>query len=523
MKQKSFTLIELLVVIGIIALLSAIILPNYRVGEKEFALQRSASKLAQDLRRAQEMAMSAKEYPGAPETFRGGYGIYLNISEPYRYILFADLDNDQIFDSGETVETLELEKKVIISNLFPSSPLNVVFIPPDPQVFISGGNEGRITLALETDLTKTRFVIVNKAGLVYITGEEDQCDSTADCDDGNLCTNDWCERAGDSDSICHNDPLADGTDCGDCRECQSGVCTTLCQGTESSCECISDFCIDCSVYYGEECGYGACTSTEKPSWSCSGGSCVYSCYEDPVNCGGVCYGVPDNTQVPGCDGLCQACQSGSCGVANVDTDPGNDCSAADCYTGNCNGSGACGYYTDNQQHNCSTCYACDASGNCTARTVDGSSATALGCTEGDEECRRCNAGTCTYYTSDQHDCAEGYICNAAGVCEEEEVACGGTKWGGYCWYVGGVEVSCTTVCEAHGGNVGTCQENDNGSCALHEAMGVDCLSCWSTSLAAAPAMMQWGTTWICASRKAGSSGSCNATLYKHQRLCACQE
>lgn len=166
MKQKSFTLIELLVVIGIITLLSAIILPNYRTGQTQFALQRSASKLAQDLRRAGEMAMSAKEFSGAPGTFKGGYGIYLNISEPNHYVLFADLDNDRIFDSGEGVETLELEKKVIINNLSPGSPLNVVFTPPDPQVFISGGNEATIILSLETDLTKTKTILVNKAGLI---------------------------------------------------------------------------------------------------------------------------------------------------------------------------------------------------------------------------------------------------------------------------------------------------------------------------------------------------------------------
>ena len=80
----------------------------------------------------------------------------------------------------------------------------------------------------------------------------------------------------------------------------------------------------------------------------------------------VCYGIADNTQVPGCNGTCQACQSGSCGVANAGTDPGNKCGTTGCLTGVCRGGTAvCGYYTSGQ-HGCSICYQCGSSGHCTA-------------------------------------------------------------------------------------------------------------------------------------------------------------
>ena len=163
--SKSFTLVELLVAVGIIILLTALVLPDYRAGERQFALQRSASKLAQDLRRAEEMAMSAKEPPTAPDTFKGAYGINFQTNSS-NYILFADLDNDQIYDSGEEIETLPLEKKVKISNLSPASPLTISFTPPDPTVNINPSDSlASITL---TNNGQTKIIKVNKVGLIYV-------------------------------------------------------------------------------------------------------------------------------------------------------------------------------------------------------------------------------------------------------------------------------------------------------------------------------------------------------------------
>ena len=79
----------------------------------------------------------------------------------------------------------------------------------------------------------------------------------------------------------------------------------------------------------------------------------------------VCYGIADNTQVPGCNEVCQACQTGACGVATAGTDCGT------CVK--CNASGVCNnYYGSGTQDTtvpgtCSaTHYRCNGSGNCTA-------------------------------------------------------------------------------------------------------------------------------------------------------------
>ena len=108
-KNNGFTLVEILVVIVIIMILTLVALPYFLQAGKQFALSRSAHKLAQDIRRAQEMSMSAKEFGGGVPP--GGYGIYFP-NDSHNYILFADLDGGQDYDgSGEAAEEIFLEER----------------------------------------------------------------------------------------------------------------------------------------------------------------------------------------------------------------------------------------------------------------------------------------------------------------------------------------------------------------------------------------------------------------------------
>ena len=59
--DRGFTLMELIVVTFIIGLMGALLLTNYKQGEKEFALTRSAYLVSQGIAKAQEMSISAQE------------------------------------------------------------------------------------------------------------------------------------------------------------------------------------------------------------------------------------------------------------------------------------------------------------------------------------------------------------------------------------------------------------------------------------------------------------------------------
>jgi len=165
-KQKGFSLIELLTVMAIMGLIAAIVLPNYFLTQKRLALGRSAEKLVHDIKRAQGMAMSAKEITSCPAGYKYGYGVYFSSSTPGSYQIFADCDanGDYASPPDQVVETINFEKWITISNLIPASPLRVVFTPPLPSVIINP-NSSTTTITI-TNGAESKSITVNKAGLV---------------------------------------------------------------------------------------------------------------------------------------------------------------------------------------------------------------------------------------------------------------------------------------------------------------------------------------------------------------------
>lgn len=163
MKPKGFTLIEMLIVISIIIILTSITVPIYQGSKKQLAIQRAVNKLAQDIRRAEEMAMGVKEFKGSFPS--GGYGIYFNT--PDRYTLFADSNSNEQYDgAGELVEDIFFETGVQISQLSPASPLTIVFIPPDPTTRINSGvSPAAILLKIDNSTTSVKVL---PTGLIFI-------------------------------------------------------------------------------------------------------------------------------------------------------------------------------------------------------------------------------------------------------------------------------------------------------------------------------------------------------------------
>jgi len=165
MRNKGFTLLEIIVVTSIIIILSTVFILNYRTGEKQFALRRSAHQLAQAIRDVEEKAMSSQEFEDGsldPVFPKGGYGIQIEEGSG-SYVMFADCDgdyeydseeeggfSDSCFDAGKTGDPFRNGEKIYEHNLFleggveissictAGNKVAIIFFPPDPKVLVNG-------------------------------------------------------------------------------------------------------------------------------------------------------------------------------------------------------------------------------------------------------------------------------------------------------------------------------------------------------------------------------------------------
>ncbi len=109
-----FTLIELLVVMSIMIVISSIILARYNQFNGTVLLRSLAYDVALTMREAQVYGLSGKGLSGS---FITRYGVYYAKATPTQYLIFADANNNQAYDSGETVEAYSMLSGYAISNL----------------------------------------------------------------------------------------------------------------------------------------------------------------------------------------------------------------------------------------------------------------------------------------------------------------------------------------------------------------------------------------------------------------------
>jgi len=151
LKDAGFTIVEVLVVLAIVAIISGFMVVNFRKGGESGKLQRSAQLIVQNIRKAQNMALSSVEYGGAVPY---AYGVFFDRDVINSYILFADLNPDSYRYNGEPpdkrIETINLERGIVIDSISPSPFLHIAFSPPNPLTFINvDRSEATITIKKE--------------------------------------------------------------------------------------------------------------------------------------------------------------------------------------------------------------------------------------------------------------------------------------------------------------------------------------------------------------------------------------
>lgn len=159
--QAGFTLVELLVVIFIISLISGSVLYSSWKGQDQYYVSKSVQKLAADLRRAQNLALSGQTQG---VIMPRGYGLYFVSGS--QYYIFYNTSSDLVYAAGASVllETINLTNNAVVSPIAQS----IYFTPPDPTTYINGVNSGSLTLIL-TKGTRSKTITTYSSGKIDIS------------------------------------------------------------------------------------------------------------------------------------------------------------------------------------------------------------------------------------------------------------------------------------------------------------------------------------------------------------------
>ncbi|MBI2637824.1 MAG: prepilin-type N-terminal cleavage/methylation domain-containing protein [Candidatus Sungbacteria bacterium] len=184
--NSGFSLIELLVVIGIGTLLMTAAIASTMNARRSNILEQSGRKLLLDVRSLQNKALSVRpvSISGTPVT-PWSYIIRLSqrSGENTQYLLFADINNNKIYDSGTDVvlnnnTPVALPTGIIIQAIappvYPAEGANIVFqLPSATALLVSPVSGASVSNSLVVTLTdaitgSTRTLTVYTTGMVSL-------------------------------------------------------------------------------------------------------------------------------------------------------------------------------------------------------------------------------------------------------------------------------------------------------------------------------------------------------------------
>jgi len=187
---RGFTMIEMLISLGIFAVITGVVMANFRVGSQGDELRSASQLVASSIRRVQTSAIAGQTarfcrdsegHDGrvcagdgdcgggacVNDVPRGGYGLHFDTTEPNdRFMVtFADTNADGRFQAEEEVrrDNVSVNIYVNVISVAPAalgSVLDIVFVPPRPSVRFNGGATSDLVAVIvlqhrSTMLTKT--------------------------------------------------------------------------------------------------------------------------------------------------------------------------------------------------------------------------------------------------------------------------------------------------------------------------------------------------------------------------------
>jgi prepilin-type N-terminal cleavage/methylation domain-containing protein len=178
-----FTLVELLVSISIFVVITAILMIRYNKFDDTILLTNLAYDMALTIRQAQTYGLNTRE--ASPGVFTKSYGVHFSGNDNKSFTLFADLDDNNQFDSAsdKVLSVYTIKKNNTISDvcagsqddcvsISSSDSLSLIFKRPNPEAIINDGtgvmkSYAKITLESKNGEDHT-YIVVRKTGQISI-------------------------------------------------------------------------------------------------------------------------------------------------------------------------------------------------------------------------------------------------------------------------------------------------------------------------------------------------------------------
>lgn len=172
-RTDGFTLIETLVVLSILMLMTSMLVLYNRTGERQILLLREKARLISVIFRAKSLALNTfiEDEPAC------GYGVHIGPSAgsgQAGYFIFRDKAincrvSDRVYSDASDEIVAGSEVRLDPGIKFGQADIvDIVFVPPNPTVFLNGGQgmrEGTIALA-SSDNASQVTIIINNAGQI---------------------------------------------------------------------------------------------------------------------------------------------------------------------------------------------------------------------------------------------------------------------------------------------------------------------------------------------------------------------
>lgn len=151
--------------------LSSVIVVGYQYGQRKYALNNAANKLASDIRKTQTMARSGVEIEGK----YCSVGIHLDRGAN-RYLIFGNTNCDNHkYSAGEDeiLETVDFGSQISIEDFegISGSNLSIAFEPPRPDTYINSSDtpkESDSVVIILADDDYTRQIMVTGTGAIGV-------------------------------------------------------------------------------------------------------------------------------------------------------------------------------------------------------------------------------------------------------------------------------------------------------------------------------------------------------------------